>query len=232
MREVLVECGKTADVVPAEVAGNDLDVLRLLHDGVVEADLGERGVKPCKPRSRDGILARADVRQLLQLWGMRGKCAAEHRSAGDEHSGIPEISCLDVLLRLFSVRLLDERARLGRDVAEARRRVVGLYADRDDRVPAPRNRNSLLHRLAELLRLRDHLVAREESDDRIATASRQAHAERDRGACVAAHRLADDVALRDLGELLPRRGDEALRRHHERVFGRDKSVKARERLPD
>ena len=118
MREIAVKRAVVADVVPPEVARHDLDVPRALHDRTVEADALKLAVEPPKalrpPGGEGGGRA-----------PMRRERRPEHRGAGDEHPRVPEVAVPDIAPRGRLVGLLDEAARLRRDVAVARRRAVG-----------------------------------------------------------------------------------------------------------
>ena len=176
---------------------------------------------------------------------MGGEGGLERLGPADEHSRVPEITFLQVLPRLPLVRLFNKRPRLRIHVAETRRRILRFDADCDNRILFLRLRDRRRYNLAELLRLRHHLIGREKAQDRVmrafraitnltltGTQRRDSHTERHRRARIATHRFADNVRLRDFRKFLARRRDKRPRCDDKDILGLHQPFQSTHALPD
>ncbi len=227
-----------ADVVPAEVARDDRQPLRPLHDGVVDRHrregfehLGERGVLLS---SRGGGVQ--DVEARGQGGRVLGDRLLHDARAKEEHPRVPEVPPpIDEGLRPIARRLFDE-PRHGvhavadelseLDVPVARLGARREDADRREEVICGR-RESALEDGAKGRLVFDEVVGGEDGNERIRIASGDGGCSPADGSCrVPGDGLHEELAVRYLRKRLPGRVHEPVARRDPDVLGHDEGLEA------
>jgi hypothetical protein len=212
----------TADVVPAEVAGDDGDALGLLHHPVVDGDRIDAPVGA--PDRRLDVLLRPRPRHRRQGGGGARQVAldllADHLRPPHEHAGVPEEATAgEVGVGPGAVGLLVEPlgaigARPGAldllpqlDVAVTRFGVTRADADGDQDVVAACQLDGPAHGGAEAGDVGDGVIGGDADHHRVLLAPQdQLRRQRDAGRGIAADGLEDEVRRGDPRRLPPRQG--------------------------
>ena len=215
---------ETAKVRPIKVSFNDIDVIRLLHHGIVDGDfLAGREQFPDRLSLIGSPEGRGDpVHDPCDLRRMGAKLRHDGRDTPDEYAGVPEIGAGGkIFLGGCEVRLLLELTHLDNllgtilfceYVAVAGLRTSRLDPYRHYAVPFRSEIQRLAYNIGESLLIHDKRVRRCHHNIGLRADRRDLPTGvGDAGSRVTRLRLGKDVALRDQRQLLPHDSDVVLR---------------------
>ena len=245
--QILGDGDPRADVVPVEGGFDVINLVRFLHEGVVDGNRSELG-EALGDSVHDvlGLLEFPD--EVGEFWGVLGEFGHGGFDRPDEHAGIPgEASLVEEFLCLFRVGFFAEAndlvwgvgdgcgASISRtaalDVAEGRASPGGFDADGEEGVGGIGDGEGIAHDLLVGCGVLDELIGGEDHHRCLGIAcGDESDAECDGGGGVAFGGFGKDVFGRKFGGDFADFFDLQLVCEDEDVFRRDKAVETRDGL--